>query len=168
MSMFRILIADDSQEWRDLISLLLVKDTRFEIVGEARDGSQALELAAQTNPELILLDVDMPRLNGLDVARQILTRQPNTRIVFVTGQTDHDFVKAALDIGALGYVFKVSVNKDLPIAIDAAINGAAFVSDRLFCDRSTEEQSAEYNDESQVLKADSTFVIKFIYAQTWN
>ena len=168
MSTIRILVADDSQEWRDLISFLLVNDTRFEIVAEAKDGSQALELAKQTNPKLILLDVDLPRMNGLDVARQILTHQPDTRIIFVTGETDHDFIKAALEIGASGYVFKLSVNRDLPIAIDAAINDTRFVSDTLFFDRSTEKQSVEGNAESQSLTADSTFVIKFICAQTWN
>lgn len=163
MSVIRVLIADDSQEWRGFISYLLAKDQRFEIVGEARDGAQALELATQTRPTLTLLDVHMPNLNGLDAARQILMLESKTRIIFVTGEADHDIVRTALEIGASGYVLKVHANTDLLIAIEAAINGNRFVSDGLFPDSSAENYSAEEGDEEDgTSKASSTRPIKFV------
>lgn len=168
MSAVRILIADDSQEWREFISYLLRKDRRFEIVGEARDGSHALQLAAQERPTLILLDVRMPGLNGLDAARQILALEPKPIIIFVTGEAEHDVVSAALEIGASGYVLKPNVNRDLPLAIDSAINGRRFVSESLLPDSSAETDSVEEDEDDKedgTPQAANAQPIKFLCAQ---
>lgn len=161
MSVIRVLIVDDSQEWREFIAYLLLHDQRIEIVGEAADGTKALELAAQARPTLILLDVCMPGLNGLEAAQQIRTLEPNAHVIFVTGEFDHDVVSAALEIGASGYVSKVSANKDLPIAIDAAINGSRFVSDGLICDSAAEKASGEGAQENGFPKAANASPAKF-------
>jgi DNA-binding NarL/FixJ family response regulator len=129
LSVVRILIADDSGEMRDFISYLLVQDGRFEVVGHAYNGLHAVDLAVEMKPAVILLDIQMPGLNGLDAARQIVAREPNSRIVFVTGEADQDVASAAFEIGASGYVLKANANRDLMTAIDAAINGDVFVSD---------------------------------------
>ena len=123
MSVVRVLVVDDAEEWRNFICCLLLRGGRFEIVGKAHDGSHAISLAIQTTPAVILLDICMPKLNGLEAAKRILALQPQALIIFVTGEIDQDVVLAAIEIGALGYVLKTKASRDLLIAIDAAIDG---------------------------------------------
>ena len=167
MSVIRVLIADDSAEWRDFILNCLIKNQRFEIVGEAQDGVEAIELATQTKPTIILLDVRMPSLNGLEAARQILALEPEARVIFLTGESDHDFVTAALDTGAMGYVLKGNANRDLPIAIDKAIEGIRFVSKGL-PNGSPERESTEHDKGGKSARATTTKPEKLTCGQYWD
>ena len=127
----RILVADDSKRWREVVSGLLQRDSRLSLVAEAFDGSQAVAVAKQVKPDLILLDINMPALNGLDAARNIRMLLPQTRILFVSGESDHDVVSAALEAGALGYVLKCDAGKALLPAIHTVMAGHCFISDGL-------------------------------------
>ena len=139
MSGIRVLIVDDAREWREFISRLLAKDERFEIIEHAKDGSEAIQLATQTKPRLILLDIEMPRLNGLQAAKKLRVIEPDACIIFVSGETDQEVVTAALDTGALGYVAKINVSRDLLPAIDEALDGKSFVSPGLLSVSAREE-----------------------------
>lgn len=125
--MVRILVADDSEPWREFVSSLLERDPGLSLVAQAMNGFQAVAIAKQLKPDLILLDINMPILNGLDAARNIRAVLPDTRILFVTGESDHDFVSAALRTGALGYVLKCDAGTTLLPAIHTALTGGCFV-----------------------------------------
>jgi DNA-binding NarL/FixJ family response regulator len=128
VSAVRILIVDDSQEWRKLFSDLLRKERVFDIVGEATDGIIALLMVEKVNPTVVVLDINMPRLNGIEAAKRIRNFCPDTKIVFVSGEGDQDIVNEALRIGASGFVRKPSVWRDLVNAINAVLRGEAFIS----------------------------------------
>ena len=128
MSVVRILIVDDNVDWREFVSCLLLKEKRLEVVGEADNGLKAIELATRTKPNVILSDISMPGINGLETARQIRLLEPDTRMVFLTSEIDPDIVGAALNIGALAYVLKSDAGKDLLAAIHSAIAGVRFIS----------------------------------------
>jgi DNA-binding NarL/FixJ family response regulator len=113
---------------------MLVKDSRLEIVGEASDGLDAVCKAEQLQPDLIVLDVGLPKLNGIEVARQICLRVPQSRILFLTLETSPDVVQEALSTGARGYVAKAKAGTELMAAVDAVLEGRRFISSNLKVD----------------------------------
>ena len=127
----RVLIVDDHETWRRWVHLELEKQPQLQVVGEASDGLEAVRKAHELKPDLILLDIGLPNLNGLEAASQIAQSTPDTRIVFLTLQTDPHIAKHALSNGAKGYVLKESAKADLPAAIAAILQGQRFVSRRL-------------------------------------
>ncbi|HVN20415.1 MAG TPA: response regulator transcription factor [Dongiaceae bacterium] len=161
MSVIRILIADDSGEWRDFIVYLLAKDCRFEIVAQARHGLEAIDLAKQLQPSLVLLDIRMPGVNGLEVARQILAMESSARIIFVTGEADCDIVSAALDLGASGYVLKMKASTDLRVAIESVMKGSSFVSSGLLPNTDMGEKSIQQDLDRSSSNPPSTSPKKF-------
>lgn len=127
---FTTLIAEDHDSFRRLVRLLLEEKTRCRVVVEAADGLQAIEQAEELQPDLILLDVALPKLNGMDAARQIRKVSPHSKIVFLSMNPSPEIVQEALRLGALGYLLKSDAN-DLPRAVDAILQGAVYVSRRL-------------------------------------
>src|SRR5258708_21701979 len=107
---------------------LLDRDGEFKVVAEAADGYQVIELALQHKPDLIMLDVAMPRLNGPDAAQHISEKLPNTRIVMVSMHSDESYVLRALKAGARGYLLKASPEADVVAAARAVAAGNAYFS----------------------------------------
>jgi DNA-binding NarL/FixJ family response regulator len=117
--MTRILIADDHEVARRGIRALLETHSNWEVCAEASDGREAVELAATTNPDLILLDIGMPNLNGLEAARQILAATPDVPILILTMHDSDNVVREVLRAGARGFLLKSDAGRDLVAAVEA-------------------------------------------------
>ena len=124
----RVLVVEDFEPFRRVTCSILGNRTGLQIVGEASDGFEGVHKAEELQPDLILLDIGLPRLNGLAAARQIRTLSPASKIIFVTQEAAPDVVREALNLGAAGYVVKIKVARDLLIAVDAVLAGREFVS----------------------------------------
>jgi DNA-binding NarL/FixJ family response regulator len=131
MSVIRLLVVDDFEPWRRFVASTLQKRSDLRIVFEASDGLQAVRKAEELHPELILLDIGLPTLNGIEVARRLRSLAPSSRIIFVSENYEPDIAQAALDAGARGYVIKADAGRELLSAIQAVIEGKQFVSRRL-------------------------------------
>jgi DNA-binding NarL/FixJ family response regulator len=124
----KILIADDHGIVRSGLKLLIDRQPDMEVVAEAEDGVEAFERALATRPDLCVLDVSMPRLTGLQAARQIRAHMPNTQVLMLSMHDDQRYVFDALKAGAAGYVLKRDVDDALLDAIRAISRGEAFVT----------------------------------------
>lgn len=124
----RVLVADDYEDWRNLVRLLLQARPEWQVLFEAKDGSEAVQKTEELKPDLILLDIGLPKLNGIEAARRIRQHSPNSKIVFLSMDNSLDVVQEALGTGAQGYVYKGRAPSDLQPAIDAALRGEQFVS----------------------------------------
>lgn len=122
-----ILIADDFAAFRRLIRSKL-EENGFQIVAEASDGVEAVAQAAHLHPDLVLLDIGMPNLDGIKAAAQIRTVAAESKILFLSQFTDPAIVQSALSDGAMGYVYKSEIIRELLPAIEAALAGQRFVS----------------------------------------
>lgn len=127
MSAIRILVVDDFRDWRRQVSLLLRARLEWQVIAEAPDGSDAVQKAKDLKPDLVLLDINLPKLNGIEVARRIRQLSPGSKIVFLTQDCDPDVVQAALSTGANGYLYKAHAQSDLLLAIEAVLRGEQFV-----------------------------------------
>ena len=123
----RILIADDHPGIRKTVRSTLEQDPRFEVVGEAEDGAEAIREARRLKPDVVVLNVTMPVLNGLEAAREIKTSLPKSAIVILSLNMDQLFIEEAKKIGAQAYVAKTEAGKALIKAIEAALKGDGFV-----------------------------------------
>jgi len=119
MNMFRILLADDHPVFRLGLCSLLGSHEGWEICGEAIDGREAVEKCQQMRPDLLILDICMPRLNGVDAARQILRHNPLQRILVVTDVGSEQVIRDCLEAGVRGWVFKSDASADLTTAVEA-------------------------------------------------
>ncbi len=126
--MVRILLADDHTVMRAGLRLLLERHEDFEVVGEAADGRQAVDIATELKPTVVVMDIAMPQLNGVEAARQILNRDPDTAIVMLSMHSDESYVLRSLKAGARAYLLKDSAEADLVSAIQAIIEGKSFFS----------------------------------------
>ena len=126
LSRVRILLVDDFKPWRRFASLLLQGKPELQVVGEASDGLEAVQKAAELKPDLILMDIGLPTLNGIEAARQIRELAPESKIIFVSQESSADVVQEALSLGALGYVVKGQAVSDLLAAVDAVMSGKKF------------------------------------------
>src|SRR5690348_17052503 len=124
----RILLADDHTVVRRGLRLLLERQPEFGVVAEASDGKQAVEAAEQSKPDVVVLDIAMPHLNGIEAAQRILSVSPNTSIVVLSMHADEGYVLRALKAGAKGYLLKDSAEGDLIEAIRAVTRGKTFFS----------------------------------------
>jgi DNA-binding NarL/FixJ family response regulator len=124
----RILVADDHAVVADGIRQLLAAQSDFEVVGTAADGSEAVRLAGELRPDVTLLDVVMPQMNGIDAARQILERDANARVVMLSMYSDSEHVYRALKAGAKGYVLKRDASAALIEAIREVGAGGRYLS----------------------------------------
>jgi len=126
--MIRIVLADDHVVMRNGLRLLLERQANFEVVGEAMDGRQTMEICDKLRPEVLVLDIAMPNLNGIEAARQISAKWPQTAIVILIMHSDESYVLRALKAGARAYLLKDSAEADLINAIRAVSEGKAFFS----------------------------------------
>jgi two-component system response regulator DegU len=130
-SFTRILLVDDFQPWREWVHANLAVDRRFRIVGEAKNGPEALERARKLKPDLVLLDIELPELNGIEVSKQLMELAPNAKILVVTQHDNSELLSAALSNGAHGYLLKMDSPRELIPAIEAVLRGEKFVSSQL-------------------------------------
>lgn len=128
MKQIRILLADDHNVMRRGLRLLLESQPEFSVVAEAADGRQAVEQAMATKPDVVVLDIAMPHLNGAEAAQRITEMLPGTAIVILSMHSDEGYVLRALKAGAKGYLVKDSAESDLIDAIKAVSAGKAFFS----------------------------------------
>ena len=123
----RILVVDDYAPFRDFVRGVLQARPELHIIGEACDGHQAIQEAQKLTPELILLDIGMPTLNGIEAAKKISELLPDAKIIFVTQENDPDVVATALSNGAKGLVLKVNAHRELLPAVGAVLEGRRFI-----------------------------------------
>lgn len=128
MSKLRVLIVDDHGIVRAGIRSLLEDDTSIEVVGEAEDGKEAIEKAKQLKPDLVLMDIAMPEMNGIEATRRIKEEFPNICVLILTMHDDEEFFFPALRAGASGYVVKEAEPKELLYAIHVVVGGDVFLS----------------------------------------
>jgi two-component system, NarL family, response regulator NreC len=126
--MIRILIADDHGIVRTGLKLLLDRIPEMEVAGEAADGREAVRLAAELRPDIVIMDIAMPRLNGLQAAAQVIHENPRTGVIFLSMHTDESYIVKALDAGARGYLLKDNADEDIERAIRAVASGKPFFS----------------------------------------
>lgn len=152
--MLRILIADDHELARRGIRALLESHPGWEVCGEAKDGRETVELAASIRPDIVLLDIGMPNLNGLEAARQILTSSPEVAILILTMHDSDAVVREVLRAGARGYLLKSDAGRDLVAAVEALQLQRTFFTTRVsqmvldgFLDRQTRSAGTIKDDE---------------------
>jgi DNA-binding NarL/FixJ family response regulator len=129
--MLRILIADDHEVARRGVRALLESHAGWEVCGEAKDGRETVELASSLNPDLILLDIGMPNLNGLEAARQILAVSPDAAILILTMHDTDQVVREVLRAGARGFLLKSDAGRDLVAAVEALQQQRTFFTTRV-------------------------------------
>jgi len=126
----RVLVVDDFEPFRRLVVSILQKQPELQIICEASDGLEAVQKAEELQPDLILLDMGLPTLNGTEAARQIRKLSPGSKIIFVSQESSAALVGAALAIGAAGYVVKTDAGRELLTAVNVAMLGGVFVGSR--------------------------------------
>ena len=130
MASVRILIVDDCEPWRRMVFALLQEHPNWQVICEASDGLEAVQKSRELQPDLILLDIGLPGMNGIEACRQIHEIAPGSKILFLSENRCPDVVQEALRIGARGYVVKSDAGHDLLAAIEAVIENKQFVSGR--------------------------------------
>jgi two-component system, NarL family, response regulator NreC len=124
----KLVIADDHDIVRAGLRFLLERQEDMEILGEAADGRQAVRLAEELNPSVIVLDIAMPQLNGIDAATQIMRRDPDVKVIVLSMYADEEFIVRALTAGVKAYLLKDAVQADLVRAVRAVATGKSFFS----------------------------------------
>ena len=122
----RVLLADDNRQMLDMTMQQLAG--RYEIVGAVENGRELVKTAIEQHPDLGIVDISMPEMCGIDAVREIRSRGSNMRVVFLTAIEDPDYIEAAFDAGALGYVVKRHMASDLIEALELAARGVRFLS----------------------------------------
>ena len=131
MSSFRILIVDDHLEWRRMLRIIFQEQAHWQVIDEASDGAEAIQKSRELQPDLILLDIGLPRLNGIEAARRICAMASHPRILFLSENTEVDVIREALNTGANGYVLKSEAAAELLVAMEVVRQGSRFVSGRI-------------------------------------
>jgi DNA-binding NarL/FixJ family response regulator len=126
--MIKVLIVEDYEDWRRIVRQLFQQRPELQIICEVSDGSEAVQKAEELKPDLVLLDIGLPKLNGIEAARQIRQLSPGSKIIFLSQETSLDVVEEALNTGASGYVYKARAQSDLLPAIDAALRLLVFLA----------------------------------------
>lgn len=124
----RVLVVEDHETYREFVLSVLRTRLDFQIVAQAMDGTAAVRSAEEFRPDLILLDIGLPGLNGIEVARRVSLVSPESKILFVSQESSEEVVQAALGTGALGYVLKSDAARDLMPAINSVLLGTRFLS----------------------------------------
>jgi DNA-binding NarL/FixJ family response regulator len=130
-SIVRVLIVEDYEPFRRFLCSTLGERTELQVIGEASDGLEAVRKAEELQPDVIVLDIGLPSLNGIEAARRIRMLSTKSKILFMTQESSADVVQEAFCIGALGYVIKTHAGIELLAALDAVHQGVPFVSSGL-------------------------------------
>jgi len=131
MNAVRILVADDHGVVRKGLRLILERHDGLEVIGEAADGREAVRLAEELSPDIVIMDVGMPRLNGIDATAQILHRNPRAGVIILSMHSDEGYIVRALSAGEKGYLLKDSAEEDLIQAVRIVAQGRPFFSPRI-------------------------------------
>ena len=167
LSLIRVLIADDFKDWRRQVRLLFQARPEWQVIAEASDGSEAVQKAKELKPDLIVLDIGLPKLSGIEAAKRICQVSPSSKIVFLSQNHDLDVVQAALGTGALGYVLKSNAQSELLPAVDAVLRSKQFVSSSLQGHESTDTSGEKiprchevlfYSDDTLFLDSFARFI----------
>jgi DNA-binding NarL/FixJ family response regulator len=129
-SLIRVLVVDDFELFRRFLCCTLEETLELRTIVEASDGVEAIELAQALQPDLILLDIGIPKLNGIEAAWRIREVAPQSKILFVSQESSVDAIQTAFRAGASGYVFKMDAGNELAIAVNAVLRGERFVGSR--------------------------------------
>ena len=129
--MIRVLLADDQALFRQGLFLLLSTQPTIEIVGQAANGREALELAASSKPDVVLMDLKMPVMDGVEATRLLKQRQPECAVIVLTTFDDDEFIFEGLRAGAIGYLLKEASTEELVTAIQAAASGQSFLQPKI-------------------------------------
>ena len=132
----RVLVVEDFVPYRRFTCSTLVTLCGLQTVGEVSDGLDAIQKAVELHPDLIVLDIGLPSLNGMETARQVRKLVPESKIIFLTQESSPDVVQEALSLGARAYVAKMKAHSELLTAVDAALSGRIFVGSRIGADNS--------------------------------
>ena len=127
-STVRVLVVDDFEPWRRFVSVMLRTKPGLAIVGEASDGSEAFRKAVELEPDLILMDIGLPTVNGLDTVRRIRDFVPEAKIILLSDESSFDVVQKAMDLGASAYVLKTSAAADLLTTVETVLSGLKIVN----------------------------------------
>ena len=131
MKKVRIILADDHTVMRAGLRALLERQPNLEVVGEAEDGRQTVELASSHVPDVVVMDIAMPNLNGVEATRRMVSKQPTISVVILSMYSDESYVMRALEAGARAYLLKDSAVTDLIRAIEAVSQGKSFFSPKI-------------------------------------
>lgn len=124
----KILVADDHGVVRKGLRFLLERQDDMEVVGEAASGREAIRMAEQLQPQIVIMDIKMPQFNGIDAAEQVLKKNPDARIIMLSMYADEEFLTRSLAVGVKGYLLKDSAEVDLVPAVRAVVAGKSFFS----------------------------------------
>jgi DNA-binding NarL/FixJ family response regulator len=127
-SSVRVLVVEDYEPFRRFICSQLGRNPELQIIGEASDGLEAVQKAEELKPDLILLDIGLPTLNGIEAARRIRKLSPESKIIFLSQESSPEIVQEAMSLGAWGYIMKTKAASDLLAAVQAVCEGKRFVS----------------------------------------
>jgi DNA-binding NarL/FixJ family response regulator len=148
----RVVIAEDQTMFREGLRALLSSDPTLEVVGEAEDGREAIHLVDQMGPDLVLMDLSMPRMHGVESIREIKKRAPDTKILVLTVHTNEEYILATLDAGAGGYVVKQATYGELLTAIKTVFSGRPYLSPVI-----SEKVISGYLDGKRSLESESSW-----------
>ncbi len=124
----RVMVVEDFQLFRGFVCSKLQQQSKLRVIREVSDGLEAVQKAEELKPDLILIDIGLPTLNGIEAARLILGLVPESKIIFLSQETSMDIIEHAMRLGASAYVFKTHAEGDLLLAVEAALSGKRFVS----------------------------------------
>lgn len=127
-----ILVADDHPLFRKAVKDLLEKQGDFKVVAEANDGEEAVKLTVEVNPDIVIMDISMPRLNGLEATREIKTKQPESAVLVLTIHNDIEHILSILEAGAAGYLTKSSSGDEVIAAIRSVVAGETVIANPIF------------------------------------
>lgn len=160
--MSKVLIADDHLMFSECLQMVLDKHD-YEVVGVALDGVEAVKLAMERRPQMVLLDVNMPKMHGLDVARELHSVLPSARLVFLTCRTDEGCLREALQAGAKGYILKSESLADIEMALRKVSAGELYVSAGFMTNLIVQwMQNRQKPDECEILSLRESQVLKLI------
>jgi DNA-binding NarL/FixJ family response regulator len=127
----KILIADDHSIVREGLKSLIDKQKSMQVIGEAEDGQMAIDLTSELSPDIVIMDISMPNLNGIEATREILRNKPETKIIILSMYTDKHIVKESLEAGAKGYILKSNLLEELLQAIKTVKANERYLSPRI-------------------------------------
>jgi len=128
MSLVRILVVDDFKQWRDFVRVCIEKRPDIHILGFASDGLEAVQKARDLQPDVVLMDIGLPELNGIQAAERIRQLVSKTKILFLTGQADPEIVRDAFKAGGDGYILKWDASEELVVGMETGLLGKRFTS----------------------------------------
>ncbi len=156
--MIQILIAEDHHLVRAGLKVFLEQEADLAVVGETSDGQETFELTERLNPDILLLDIGMPKLNGIQTLRQLRELKLATRVIILTMYSDTSFIKRSFQYGAKGYLLKNSVSEELILAVRAVFRGEIFLSTAI--SRFILDDFLNYQEKAETLDAFDTLSVR--------